>query len=87
VDVAAFTRTYHIRAPQIMWFLGAGASAAAKIPTADSMIWDFKRKLYCSAQRVSPEACRDLGSPEVRKRLQTYFDGLSVYPRLGDPDE
>lgn len=87
VDVPSFIRTYHIRAPQVMWFLGAGASAAARIPTAGAMVWDFKRKLYCSAQRVSPDACRDLGSPEVQARLHAYLDALGSYPPRSDADE
>jgi hypothetical protein len=57
LDVPSFVRAYHIRAPQILWFLGAGASAAAKIPTAGAMIWDFKRRLLllgtaCNARVV-----------------------------------
>jgi len=33
-----------------MWFLGAGASAGAGIPTAWDMIWEFKRLIYCTEQ-------------------------------------
>ena len=60
IDVEQFVRLYPQRASQIMWFLGAGASAAAGVPTAGQMDWEFKRQLYCAAQRVSLAACSDL---------------------------
>jgi len=56
MKVADFLRLYPLRAPNVMWFLGAGASAAAGVPTAEEMVWDFKRSLYCSALRVPVNA-------------------------------
>jgi hypothetical protein len=44
-----FLRLHALRAPNVAWLLGAGASAAAGIPTAFDMIWDFKRTLFCAA--------------------------------------
>jgi len=41
LDTPAFLRVFQLRASQIMWFLGAGASRAAGIKTASDMIWDF----------------------------------------------
>lgn len=87
MDLAEFNRTFHIRAPNIMWFLGSGASAAGNIPTAGYMIWDFKRRLYCTAQRIPLSTCADLSDPVLRNRLQIYFDGLGRYPPSGSDDE
>ena len=42
----SFRNAFPLRAPRLMWLLGAGASAAAGIPTAGDMIWDFKRRIY-----------------------------------------
>lgn len=70
-----------------MWLLGAGASAAAGIPTAYHMIWEFKRSLYCSTQRVPLTACADLSNPVVRSRIQLHFDSLPGAPKENDPDE
>src|SRR5260370_11564447 len=70
-----------------MWFLGAGTAAAAGVPTAAQMTWDFKRHLYCAAQRVSLRACSDLSNPSVRARLQAHFDGSGEHPKLDDPSE
>ena len=44
------------------------------------MIWEFKRTLYCAAQRVSIETCSDLGSAVVRARLQAHFDDSGGFP-------
>lgn len=70
-----------------MWFLGAGASAAAGIPTAGDMIWEFKQRLYVSQRRVSPRSVQDLGNPAIRARLQSYFDASPGSPPAGSPDE
>jgi NAD-dependent SIR2 family protein deacetylase len=80
MNLPDFLRQYEIRSPNVMWFLGAGASAAAGIPTAFNMIWDFKRTLYCSAQRVPISSCSDLGNPALRAKLQQYFDTTGSFP-------
>src|SRR5579884_1675471 len=82
-----FLRIYAVRAPNLTWFLGAGASAAAGIPTAGALIWQFKRTLYCASQRISIKSCEDLSSPAVRRKLQSYFDQVGKFPAEGSPDE
>ena len=87
MNSADFLRLYEIRSPNVMWFLGAGASAAAGIPTAFNMIWDFKRTLYCSAQRVPISSCSDLGSPALRSKLQQHFDTSGGFPPENSDEE
>ena len=87
MDMATFLRVYQIRARNIMWFLGAGASRAAGIKTASDMILDFKQNLYRSQKKLSPKAIGDLGDPSVRHKLQRYFDDLPNYPKGGATDE
>jgi NAD-dependent SIR2 family protein deacetylase len=87
MPIEQFVRLYPQRAPQIMWFLGAGASAAAGVPTAGQMVWEFKRQLYCADQRVSLAACSDLTNPAVQARIQQHFDDLGAYPSRGADDE
>jgi NAD-dependent SIR2 family protein deacetylase len=84
---AEFLRLYPMRARNLMWLLGAGASASAGVPTASHMIWEFKRTLYCSAQHVSLRTCSDLSSAAVRARLQAYFDRVVGYPAPYASDE
>lgn len=87
MDIEQFVRLYPQRAPHVMWFLGAGASAAAGVPTAGQMVWEFKRQLFCATQRVSLAACSDLTNPVVQARIQRHFDDLSGYPSHGADDE
>ncbi len=86
LTVGEFVRLHHLRAPNLMWFLGAGASAAAGIATAGQMILEFKRRLYCSENNI-PAPAVDLGDPVLRQRLERYFDDDPAYPRLGAADE
>jgi hypothetical protein len=87
MKVADFLRLYPLRAPNVMWFLGAGASAAAGVPTAEEMVWDLKRSLYCSALRVPLASCSDLGDPFVRSILQKHFDASGKFPAAGAVEE
>ena len=82
-----FLRLHALRAPNIAWLLGAGASASAGIPTAYDMIWDFKRILFCAAQRVSVESCAHLGDSGVRGRLQRHFDDKGGFPAADSAEE
>jgi len=82
-----FARRYSLRGPSLMWFLGAGASASAGIPTAGDMIWEFKQQLFISQRRISPQAVADLSNPAVRARLQSHVDASGSLPPAGAPDE
>ena len=70
-----------------MWFLGAGASASAGIPTAGQMIWDFKQRLFVSQRKVSPQTVADLSNPSVRDQIQSHIDSSGDLPVLYAPDE
>lgn len=87
MKLAEFLRIYPVRAKNVMWFLGAGASAGARVPTATDLMWSFKRTIYCSEQKVSPKALDDLSDENIRRRIQTYLDATNRFPPLGDPDE
>ena len=84
---AEFLRIFPLRAPNMIWFLGAGASAASGVPTASDMIWDFKRRLYCAEQRVSLRACEDITNPTVRAKIQRYLDSRGDCPAFGSDEE
>jgi NAD-dependent SIR2 family protein deacetylase len=87
VSADDFARRFSMRASGLMWLLGAGTSAAAGIPTASDMIWEFKQQLYVSQRRVSPKSVADLANPAVRNALQSFIEGLNRYPQTGAPDE
>lgn len=82
-----FARRFSQRAGRLMWFLGAGASAAAGIPAALDMVWEFKQQLYVSQRRVSEKSVADLSNPAVRAQLQSHIDATGKYPPNGAPDE
>lgn len=56
-------------------------------PSAGDMVWEFKRKLYCTANKISEEYYKDLQSEATKTSLQNYFDGLSGFPVYGDGQE
>ena len=84
---AEFLKLYSARSQNLMWFLGAGASAASGIPTASDMTWDFKRTIYCAEQKVSVRACQDLYDPRLQQKLQRYFDAAGKFPKLNSESE
>ncbi|HEV3114913.1 MAG TPA: hypothetical protein VGY99_30885 [Candidatus Binataceae bacterium] len=82
-----FARRFSLRSANLMWLLGAGASASAGIPTAGDMIWEFKQRLFISQRRTSPQVVADLSSPAIRARLQAHIDSSGNLPTPGAPDE
>ncbi len=82
-----FARRFSLRSSNLMWLLGAGASASAGIPTASDMIWEFKQTLFVTQRRVSPKMVADLSSPAIREQLQAHIDSLGRLPAPGTPEE
>ncbi len=82
-----FARRFSRRAGNLMWLLGAGASASAGIPTAGQMIWDFKQKLFVSQRKASPQSIADLSNSTVRRQLQAHVDSSGNLPPADHPDE
>ena len=82
-----FARRFSLRAKNLMWFLGAGASASGGVPTAADMTWEFKQQLFISQRRASPQATSDLSNPIIRHRIQAHVDSLGRLPSFGSPDE
>ena len=82
-----FARRFSQRSPSLMWFLGAGASASAGVPTAEDMLWEFKQQLYVSQRRISLQTVEDLSNPIIRDRLQAHIDSFERLPPLGSTDE
>jgi NAD-dependent SIR2 family protein deacetylase len=82
-----FARRFSLRSSNLMWLLGAGASASAGIPTAGDMIWEFKQTLFVTQRRVSPKMVADLSSPAIRAQLQAHIDSSGRLPAPEAPDE
>lgn len=81
-----FARVFSTRGPRIAWFLGAGASAAADIPTGYDMILDFQTRLYTEATGLTLDQV-DRSDPLWNARIRAHFDGQHGFPPGGDPTE
>lgn len=72
-----FINHYQLNAAQIMWFLGAGSSRSANMPSATDIIWDLKRRHYCIQENQSITD-NELSNESVRHKIQSYFDSLDA---------
>jgi len=68
-----------------MWFLGAGASRTAGMPTAADIIWDLKRRYYCLHENQDLKS-HSVNSQIVRAKIQDYVESKG-FPPAGSPDE
>lgn len=87
LEFDVFLRKFEQRTYGVMWLLGAGASSACGIKTAEDMVWDFKARLYRSSQGVPASVVRDLSDPRVRSTLQQFFDVQEGFPASGERSE
>ena len=71
--------------PRLLWFLGAGASRTAGMPTAADIIWDLKRRYYCLHEDQDLQA-HNVNNQGVRARLQSYMDSRG-FPAAGSAEE
>ena len=88
MEFAEFLRTFEVRSPNLMWFLGAGCSISAGIPSANDIIWDCKSRIYCSEQGVPRASVADITNAQVQKVIQDSLTARNIYPRTEvDGDE
>ncbi|MCF2495397.1 SIR2 family protein [Dyadobacter chenhuakuii] len=88
IDKKEFLRSFAIRPDGAFNFLlGAGASVQANIPAAGTLIWQFKRKLYCDTLNFKEEKFKDLESDRNQQILQSYFELKGGYPKLWSGEE
>lgn len=80
-----FTAHYVQNAPQIIWFLGAGTSRTAGMPTANDITWDLKRRYYCLKENQDIKS-HDLNNKAVQSRIQNYCDSQG-FPSLWSAEE
>lgn len=85
LDQAQFTARFCARPQNFAWFLGAGASATAGLPTATNILWDMKRRYYCQ-QENQDISRQDLQSESVRNKIQAYMESKG-FPKLWADDE
>jgi len=81
-----FATTFALDPRKFAWLLGAGASAAAGIPTGYQMILDFKAKLFCQFTRT-PAREFDPSERIWRERIDLHLAKHAKLPLPGDPSE
>ena len=84
-DQYELTSTFCARPQQFAWLIGAGASAAAGLPTAWDIIWDLKRRYYCREENQDISR-QDLQLAAIRTRIQSYMLSKG-FPGENDPGE
>ena len=73
IDQEQFTALYGARPQNFAWFLGAGTSRTAGLPTATDIIWDLKRRHYCREENQEIQR-QDVQNEAVRTRIQNFMD-------------
>lgn len=81
-----FATKFALRPEQFGWFLGAGASASARIPTGYDMITDFKTTLFCQGSGT-PRREIDPSDPIWKARIELFLSQQGNLPPAGDPSE
>ncbi|MCY4237594.1 MAG: SIR2 family protein, partial [Rhodospirillaceae bacterium] len=79
------TSLFCARPQNFAWFLGAGASRSAGLPTATDIIWDLKRRHYCREENQEIER-QDVQNEAVQARIQSFLDARG-FPDQWTDDE
>ena len=85
IDQVELTSLFCARPQNFAWFLGAGASRSAGLPTATDIIWDLKRRHYCREENQKIER-QDVQNEAVQARIQSFMDARG-FPEQWADDE
>jgi hypothetical protein len=85
MDQAELTARFCARPQNFAWFLGAGASATAGVPTATDILWDMKLGYYCREENRKITH-QDMQNDTVRAKIQGYMESKG-FPALWADDE
>ena len=85
VSAEEFLQYYLQNAQHLMWFLGAGTSRSAGLPTATDIIWDLKHRYYCLYENQDLQS-HDINNKAIKQKIQTYMDSKG-HPASGSPEE
>ena len=85
MEQAELASIFALRPQNFGWFLGAGASRSAGMPTATDILWDLKRKYYCHHE-VQDVSSQDLQSSAIRERIQAYMESKGFPEQWADQE-
>jgi hypothetical protein len=72
LDQAQLSELICERPQNFSWFLGAGASRSAGLPTASDVLWIMKRRYY-STQEHQDISRQDIQNDAIRARIQSFM--------------
>jgi hypothetical protein len=72
MEQAEFIRGVAEAPAMFSWLLGAGASQSAGLPTAIDIIWDLKRRYYCSEEHQDISS-NDLQNSAVKEKIDAFM--------------
>src|SRR6266540_2821243 len=80
MDQKQLTSLFCARPQNFAWFIGAGASRSAGLPTATDILWDLKRRYYCQEENQDISR-QDVQNDAIKARIQTFMDSRSFPPQ------
>lgn len=86
VDRGTFVRAWAVQTKRFAWLLGAGASAAAGIPTATQIRDDLLLRVYAERHHLVREDL-SLNDPNITAQLDMYFNGRNGMVEFGARDD
>lgn len=78
-----FTGVFCARPQNFAWFLGAGTSRSAGLPTAIDIMWDMKRRHYCQEENQDISR-QDIQNQAVKDRIQSFMESRGFPPLWSD---
>jgi hypothetical protein len=85
MDQTTFVRKVGGSLDHFAWFLGAGASQSAGLPTAVDIIWELKTRYFCTAENQIVQT-HDAQNPAVREKINAFVESRGL-PVPGSAEE
>jgi hypothetical protein len=85
MDQVGLTSLFCARPQNFAWFLGAGTSRTAGLPTATDIIWDLKRRYYCQEENQDISR-QDIQNHAVKDCIQAFMEARG-FPQPGAGNE
>ena len=85
MDQSELTALICLRPQNFAWFLGAGTSRSAGLPTATDLLWDMKRRFYCREENQDISR-QEMQVEAVQEKIQSFIESKG-FPPLWDDDE
>lgn len=88
LSIDAFVRSIGVnKLTSHLLFLGAGASVTSGIPSAQTAVWEWKRRIFLTNHPGLEDQFAELSLEAVREKIQRWLDKQGAYPPSGSPEE